>query len=175
MKTETIFVTIQHAISVVGAFIVGIIGGYDAIFSMLLVLVFADVITGFIHACYNKEISSKVLRRGLVNKVLYILLIWIGVLADRVLYEMTGSYITIAEKTFLIRDAIVIYLILEELISVLENAANIGLPVPAWLRSILQQVDDVANANAAKALRKLLHEKLGLGTGTDEDAGERSE
>lgn len=171
MKIETI----QHVISIIGAFIVGIVGGYDAIFSMLLVLVFADIITGFIRACYNKEISSKVLRRGLVNKILYILFIWIGVLADKVLYDMTGSYITIADKTFLIRDVIVIYLILEELISVLENAANIGLPVPAWLRSILKQVDDVANVNAAKALRKILHEKLGLDTRTDDDDSERSE
>lgn len=161
--------TIQYVISVIGAFLVGIVGGYDAIFSMLLVLVLADIITGFIHACYNKEISSKVLRRGLVNKVLYIMFIWIGVLADKVLYDITGSYITIADKTFLIRDVIVIYLILEELISVLENAANIGLPVPAWLRSILKQVDDVANANASKALRKFLYEKFGLDTRTDDN------
>lgn len=164
MKIETI----QHVISIIGAFIVGIIGGYDAIFSMLLVLVFSDIITGFIRACYNKEISSKVLRRGLVNKILYILFIWIGVLADNVLYDITGSYITIADNTFLIRDVIVIYLILEELISVLENAVNIGLPVPDWLRSILKQVDDVANVNASKALRKILHEKLGLNTDDDE-------
>lgn len=169
MKAETIYLTVTNAISIVGAFLIGIVGGYDAIFSMLLVLVFADIVTGFIKALYNKEISSKALRRGLVNKVLYILLIWIGVLADKVLYDMTGSYITIAEKTFLIRDVIVIYLILEELISVLENAANIGLPIPAWLRSVLKQVDDVANANAAKAIRKILHDKLGIGVGDDSD------
>ena len=56
---------------------------------------------------------------------------------------------------------------LEELVSVLENAAKMGLPVPSWLRSVLQQVSDVANLSTPKVITKWLHDKLGLSI--DED------
>ena len=64
---------------------------------------------------------------------------------------------------------IVAYLMLEELVSVLENSANMGLPVPSWLRSVLKQVSDVANSSTPKAITKWLHDKLGLNIDDDKN------
>lgn len=168
-KMKVMYETARLCIASVGAFIAGLVGGYDAMFSFLLVLVLADIATGFIAAWYNKEVSSKVLRRGLINKIFYIVFIWIGVLADAVVLEVTGSYIEIGDNVFLIRNVIVIYLMLEELVSVLENASNMGIPVPMWLRSVLKQVSNVANTSTPKVLRSWLHEKFGIDIEDDGD------
>ena len=58
---------------------------------------------------------------------------------------------------------------LEELVSVLENAAKMGLPVPSWLRSVLQQVSDVANSSTPKVITEWLHDKLGLSIDDNKD------
>lgn len=155
------------AVSTVVALLSSMIGGCDSMFAFLLVLVLTDIATGFISAWYNKTVSSKVLRRGLINKTFYIVFIWLGVLADNVVFDTTGNYITISNHTILLRNVIVSYLMLEELVSVLENAANMGLPVPQWLRSVLKQVSDVTNSSTPKVITKWLHDKLGLSI--DED------
>lgn len=157
------------AVSTVAALVAGMIGGCDSMFAFLLVLVLTDVATGFIAAWYNKEVSSKVLRRGLINKTFYIVFIWLGVLADRVVLDTTGNYITIGGHIILLRNVIVAYLMLEELVSVLENAANMGLPVPSWLRSVLKQVSDVANSSTPKIITQWLHDKLGLSIDDNKD------
>ena len=157
------------AVSTVAALLAGMVGGCDSMFAFLLVLVLTDIATGFIAAWYNKEINSKVLRRGLINKTFYIIFIWLGVLADNVVMDTTGNYITISNHVILIRNVIVAYLMLEELVSVLENAAKMGLPVPSWLRSVLQQVSDVANSSTPKVITKWLHDKLGLSIDHNKD------
>ena len=160
---------LMWAVSTVAAWIAGMIGGCDSMFAFLLVLVLTDIATGFIAAWYNKDVSSKVLRRGLINKTFYIVFIWLGVLADNVVLDTTGNYITISGHVILLRNVIVAYLMLEELVSVLENAANMGLPVPTWLRSVLKQVSDVANSSTPKISTKWLHDKLGLNADDDKD------
>ena len=162
-----IYEYLMWAVSTVTALLAWIVGGCDSMFAFLLVLVLTDIATGFIAALYNKEINSRVLRRGLINKVFYIIFIWLGVLADSVVLDTTGNYITISGHIILLRNVIVAYLMLEELVSVLENAAKMGLPVPSWLRSVLQQVSDVANSSMPKVITKWLHDKLGLSI--DED------
>lgn len=164
-----IYEYLMWAVSTIAALLAGMIGGCDSMFAFLLVLVLTDIATGFIAAWYNKEINSKVLRRGLINKIFYIIFIWLGVLADNVVLDTTGNYITISGHIILLRNVIVAYLMLEELVSVLENAAKMGLPVPKWLRSVLQQVSDVANSSAPKAITQWLHDKLGLSIDDNKD------
>ena len=163
MKSTNIYNTITGIISVIGACLSSIVGGYDSLFSLCLTLVIMDIITGFLNAWYRKEVSSTVLRRGLINKIFYIFYVWIGILGDKVLIQVIGHNIMFGENEVLLRNVIIIYIILEELVSLLENFALIGMPLPKWLLSSLQQVQNVADSTTVpKFFIKWFKEKFGL-------------
>ena len=163
MKSTNIYNTITGIISVIGAWLSSIVGGYDSLFSLCLTLVIMDIITGFINALYRKEVSSTVLRRGLINKIFYIFYVWIGILGDKVLIQVIGHHIMFGENEVLLRNVIIIYIILEELVSLLENFVLLGMPLPKWLVSCLKQVKNVTDSTAVpKLITKWFKEKFGL-------------
>lgn len=162
MSANSIYNQIHIFLAVIGSGLASLIGGFDALFQFTLILVLVDVVTGFIGAWENKEISSKVLRRGLINKCFFIVFVWIGMLADKVMVQVTGNTIHILGKEYLLRNIVLCYIILEELISVLENACIMGIPVPKWLRSVLKQVSETVNTSTPKFVSDFIHEKLGI-------------
>ena len=78
----------------------------------------------------NKKLSSEVGFRGIFKKVLILLLVGIGHLLDT---QIIGSGSTV-------RTAIIFFYCANEGISILENCAAIGLPVPKKLQSVLAQL-----------------------------------
>lgn len=162
MSANSIYNQIHIFLAVVGSGIASLIGGFDALFQFTLILVLVDIVTGFIGAWENKEVSSKVLRRGLINKCFFIVFVWIGMLADKVMVEVTGNTIHILGKEYLFRNIVLCYIILEELISVLENAVIMGIPIPKWLRSVLKQVSNTVNTSTPKVVSKFFHDKFGI-------------
>lgn len=79
-----------------------------------------DIITGFIQATMNHELDSQVMKRGLFHKCGFILAIVFGCLC-----EYTMNYVDIG-FTMPLQDAVCIYIITTEVISILENLAKIS-------------------------------------------------
>lgn len=122
------------AAAAVGCFISNALGGWDSLMVVLVALMAADFVTGLaVAAIWHKSaksesgaLDSKASFRGLVKKCVILMLIWIGVLLDRAL---GASYI---------RNAIAIFFIGNEGLSLLENVGLMGVPYPTFLRRALE-------------------------------------
>ena len=139
------FTIIKVVISAIGSFIASALGGWNPVLSLLIILMLVDLITGFSLAVINKEVSSSKMRLGILRKFITFVMIFIGYRFDLVMIDSLGALpvmwgISLSAKMF-----ITVYFCFEENISVIENCANLGIPVPKWLRSILKQVSNDVN------------------------------
>jgi toxin secretion/phage lysis holin len=123
---------IQLALSAVGGTIGWFFGGMDGLIYALLVFVIADYITGVMCAIADKKLSSEVGFKGICKKVLIFVMVGIGHIMDTYLIG-NGE---------VLRTAIIFFYCSNEGISMLENAGHLGLPIPAKLKDILEQLHD---------------------------------
>ena len=128
-------------VGTVGTIIAGWFGGWDASLSTLLIFMAIDYVTGFIVAAVfnrspkteNGKLESKAGFKGLSKKLMVLFFVLIGYRLD---IAMGASYI---------RDGVCIAFMLNELISITENAELMGVPLPKVITkaiSILKQKED---------------------------------
>ncbi len=124
--------TIQLIFSAVGGWLGYFLGGCDGLLYALLAFVLIDYITGVMCAINDRTLSSEVGFRGICRKVLIFLLVGIANILD-VQVIGTGS---------VLRTAVIFFYISNEGVSLLENAAHLGLPVPQKIKAVLEQLHD---------------------------------
>lgn len=122
----------QAVIAGVGGGFGYFIGGLDGFLYALLAFVVIDYITGLMCAVLDKNLSSEVGFRGIFKKVLIFSLVAIGHIIDQ----------NVIGEGSVIRTAVIFFYLSNEGISILENAAHIGLPVPQKLKDILEQLNN---------------------------------
>lgn len=124
---------ILTGIGVVGGFIASLFGGWDAALTTLIIFMGIDYVTGLIVAgvfnnstkSANGALESRAGWKGLCRKGVTLLIVLIACRLDMVI----GS-------SFM-RDAVVIAFIANELISIVENAGLMGIPVPAVIKKAI--------------------------------------
>lgn len=126
--------TIQLIFTAVGGWLGWFLGGCDGLLYALLAFVTIDYITGGMCAFADKKLSSEVGFKGICRKVLIFLLVGIGHILDTQVIG-TGS---------VLRTAVIFFYISNEGVSLVENAAHLGLPIPEKLKAVLEQLHDRA-------------------------------
>ena len=124
--------TIQLAFAAVGGWLGYFLGGCDGLIYALIAFVVIDYITGVMCAISDKTLSSEVGFKGICRKVLIFLLVGIGNIID---VQVLGS-------PGVLRTAVIFFYLSNEGVSLLENAAHLGLPIPAKLKEVLEQLHD---------------------------------
>lgn len=124
--------TIQFLFAGIGGWLGYFLGGCDGLLFALLAFVVIDYITGVMCAIADKTLSSEVGFKGICRKVLIFLLVGIANILD-VQVIGTGS---------ILRTAVIFFYISNEGVSLLENAAHLGLPVPDKMKAVLEQLHD---------------------------------
>lgn len=122
--------TIQLAFTAVGGWLGYFLGGCDGLLYALLAFVVIDYITGVMCAINDHTLSSAVGFRGICRKVLIFLMVGIANIMD-IHVIGTGS---------VLRTAVIFFYISNEGVSLLENAAYLGLPVPETIKDVLEQL-----------------------------------
>ena len=118
------------ALAAVGAWLGYFLGGSDGLLYALLVFVIVDYLTGVMCAIEDNKLSSAVGFRGLCRKVLTFLLVGIAQVLDVHVLNQPG----------VLRTAVIFWAIANNGLSILENAAHLGLPVPEQLKQVLEQL-----------------------------------
>ena len=127
---KTIWNAIQLTISAIGGGLGWFLGGSDGFLYALIAFVVIDYITGVMCGVLQKKLSSEVGARGIFKKVLIFALVGIAQIIDSRFLGDGG----------VIRTAVIFFYISNEGVSIIENAAIIGLPVPKQLTDILAQL-----------------------------------
>lgn len=125
---------VQMVFAAVGGWLGYFLGGNDGLLIALVLFVVVDYLTGVMCAISDKALSSNVGFRGICRKVLIFLLVGIANILD-VHVIGTGS---------VLRTAVIFFYISNEGVSLLENAAHLGLPVPGKIKAVLEQLHDRA-------------------------------
>ena len=124
--------TIQLAFAAVGGWLGYFLGGCDGLLYALIAFVAIDYITGVMCAISDKTLSSEVGFKGICRKVLIFLLVGIGHIVDAQVIGSGG----------VLRTAVIFFYLSNEGVSLIENAAHLGLPVPDKLKAVLEQLHD---------------------------------
>lgn len=134
------------SIGIVGSIIASLFGGWTASLTTLLIFMGIDYVTGLIvagvfHMSPKTEtgaLESRAGFKGLIRKFMILLFVLIGYRLD------------VAVGTTYIRDAVCIAFIANELLSIIENAGLMGIPIPPVISQgidILKKMD-IQNKNA---------------------------
>lgn len=123
--------TMQIALTAAGGYIGWFLGGWDGFLYALVAFVIIDYVTGIMVAVVEKRLSSDVGARGILKKMVIFSLVAMGHIIDAELIK-SGSAI---------RTAVIFFYLSNEGISILENSARIGLPIPAKLKMVLEQLN----------------------------------
>ena len=122
----------QLAFAAIGGGLGWFFGEMDGFFYALIAFVVIDYLTGVMCAILDKTLSSNVGFRGIFRKVLIFVIVGIGHVIDT---QLIGSGDAL-------RTAVIFFYISNEGVSLLENAAHVGLPVPEKLKDVLAQLHD---------------------------------
>ncbi len=124
--------TIQLVFTAVGGWLGYFLGGCDGLLYALIAFVVIDYITGVMCVISDHTLSSEVGFRGICRKVLIFLLVGIANVLD----------VQIIQTGCVLRTAVIFFYISNEGVSLLENAAHLGLPVPDKIKVVLEQLHD---------------------------------
>ena len=129
---DLIWAKVQIAITALGGWLGYFLGGMDGLMIALIVLMTLDYVSGVLCAIIDKKLSSAVGFKGICKKVFILMLVGVAHIIDLHVVG-TGSAL---------RGAVICFYMSNEGLSLLENAAHIGLPIPDKLRDILSQLHD---------------------------------
>ena len=123
---------IQLAFTAVGGFLGWFLGGVDGFLYALIAFTVIDYITGVMCAVTDKNLSSSVGFKGICRKVLIFTLVGIGNIVDVYVLGQGG----------VLRTAVIFFYLSNEGVSIMENTAHLGLPIPAKLKEVLEQLHE---------------------------------
>ncbi|HWO96976.1 MAG TPA: phage holin family protein [Bacillus sp. (in: firmicutes)] len=127
MNKYLIFVSLAG----IGSFTLFLFGGWDYLLMVLMTLVVLDYITGVLAAFVQKRLASQIGLKGIAQKLFIFILVAVANFIDTLLWDQS-----------LIRDATILFYIVNEIISVTENAGIVGLPIPQFLLKAIALLKD---------------------------------
>ena len=127
---ELIWAKVQMAAAMIGGWLGYLLGGLDGLMIALVVFVILDYVTGIMCAINDGKLSSAVGFKGVCKKVLILFMVGIANIVD---LHVIGSGSAL-------RGAVIAFYLSNEGLSLLENAAYIGLPIPDKLKAVLEQL-----------------------------------
>ena len=131
---------VQLAFAAIGGWLGWFLGGADGFLYALIAFVVIDYITGVMCAIVDHKLSSEVGFKGICKKVLIFMMVGIGNIIDVQVLGQAG----------VLRTAVIFFYLSNEGVSMLENAGHLGLPIPAKLKEVLEQLHDRAEKEDTK-------------------------
>lgn len=124
-----------------------VIGGLSAYFRImaipimiLIVVMVADYISGMAKAWIIDKIDSKIGLIGIVKKLSYMLVVVVAACVDWLIGSGLIAVGVEFERSYYFGVIVTIWLIINELISILENLNAIGVPLPSFLGKVVSHL-----------------------------------
>ena len=120
---------VKYAAAIGSSFITYLFGGWSALIQILVAFVVIDYVTGVLAAAYHGKLDSNVGLKGIAKKIFIFVIVACGHLVDNAMGIQD-----------IVRDTAIYFYIANELLSILENAGEIGLPVPDILKNSIDSL-----------------------------------
>ncbi|WP_294376865.1 holin family protein [uncultured Clostridium sp.] len=119
-------------IAIIGTALTWLFGAWDTPLGILVLFMALDYLTGVLRGYINKDLSSNVGLHGIARKAVIFVVLIVAVALDRLLNM--GNW--------LFRSLVCYFYIANEGLSLLENCASLGLPIPDKILDALVQLKD---------------------------------
>lgn len=117
------------------------------VYALPLILMGIDILTGLVNACFKeKNFQSSVMRAGLTKKVGEIAIIIVGIVC---------TY-GVGLPTYLMKS-VILYICLMELMSIFENADKMGVPLPKFVKNIVNNINKSIQNDDLKVMTEKVH------------------
>ncbi len=142
MKNIDKITTIKITVTTVSSFLSSILGILYVPVLLLVLCNLMDYITGLMAAPARDDgkVSSYKSIRGIFKKVAMWLLIVVGAVVDKMLMYTAGTFGFQWTVSYFIAAFVAVWLVCNELISIIENLKDIGVPIPAFLEPIIKNI-----------------------------------
>ena len=134
---EPLIKSLSTNIALGGALLGGLIGqclgGWDGFLLCLTAFVVIDYLTGFLAAAQQQRLSSARGFRGILKKILIFIVVGMGHLLDTALLGGAGAPL---------RSAMIFFYIANEGLSIFENLAVLGVPIPRRLKQVVAELGE---------------------------------
>lgn len=124
---EKYFNSISSIFGVIGGGIVYLLGGWDNLIIVLLILMCLDYVTGILKGIYTQKLSSNAGRKGIIKKISILIIISLAVMCEKIGIPA-------------MREITIMFFAVNEGLSILENVAEMGLPIPEQIKNALLQI-----------------------------------
>lgn len=138
---------------------------------VLIVVMVLDYISGMIAAVKTGTLDSRIGIMGIIKKVSYLLIVAVGMVLDYLIQLLGGKFGLSLEGTYFVGLLVIIWLIINECISILENTDEAGGPVPPFVAELLKRLKRHTETIAGETEEKDLSTPP-AGSGRDDNGGE---
>lgn len=111
---------------------------------VLGIVMLADYVTGLAEAWVSGTLCSKIGIIGIVKKVAYLFVVGVAIVADWIIQTATAKAGLDMGSFYMFGLLVTVWLILNECISILENVAEIGVPLPPFLVKLIGKLKKTA-------------------------------
>ena len=113
---------------------------------ILAIVMVMDYITGIVGAWMLRQLSSRIGIEGIVKKLAYLFAVAVAIVIDWVIHRAAGQAGIDLGSFYMFGLLVTIWLILNECISILENIAEMGVPLPAFLMAVIEKLKKTTEA-----------------------------
>lgn len=119
-------------VAVLGTTLSALFGGWDMLIQFLIVFMVIDYLTGLLAAWKDNKVNSEVMYWGGIRKSAVLLVIIIAVMFDSLVSSDAPVFRTLALYFYISREGL----------SIIENVGKLGVPLPHFIRSVLEQLKE---------------------------------
>ena len=130
ITTELLWAKCQLALAALGAWVGAFLGPADGLLAALIAMMPLDYLSGVLCAALERKLSSAVGFRGICKKALILMVVGVANILDT----------RVAGTGAALRGAVICFYLSNEALSLIENAAKAGLPIPGRLHDALAQL-----------------------------------
>jgi toxin secretion/phage lysis holin len=141
--------------SSIGAFLSAKLGILYIILPLLMVTMIADYLTGMLSAKKEGKTNSKTGMWGIVKKLLYGVEIIVAMIVDWTIINLANTLGIVTKVTTFFGLLVAIWLIINEVVSVLENLSRLEVPLPGFLMNVVCNFKAVVESNGEKLAERV--------------------
>ena len=141
---------LKTALAAVAASVMAYLGILAVPLCVLLLVMLVDYATGMVKAYMLAQLSSRTGLKGILKKLCYMAMVAVGAVVD---YLLEGALVTAGiqmEQHLFCGLLVAVWLIINELISILENLAAVGVPGFPMLGKLLNRLRTVVETRSEK-------------------------
>ena len=127
---------------------------------VLGVIMVIDYVTGMTRAWITKQMSSRIGIVGIVKKICYLAAVAVAIVVDFVIQYAAERAGVDLGGVYFFGLVVVIWMILNECISILENLSDIGVPLPGFLMAAIKRLKKTAESKGEDAVTVLAEDPV---------------